>query len=96
MPQLKPKAGMPAVELVGPETSWEELLEIYLEVYKQHRLPGSPPGELVILEEVSAAVPDHPLEKGETSRVRTLTKPKTSHSSKGRKPHQGKRGLHRL
>ena len=43
---------MPAIKLVGPETSREELLEIYLEVYKLHRLPGSPPGELAILEEV--------------------------------------------
>ena len=69
MPQLNPKVGMPAIELVGPETSWEELLEIYLEVYKQHRLPGSPPGELAILQEVLAAVPDCPQEKDETSKV---------------------------
>ena len=34
MPQLDPEVGMPAVELVGPETSREELLGIYLEVYK--------------------------------------------------------------
>ena len=44
MPQLNPEVGIPAVELVGLETSREELLEIYLEVYKLHRLPGSPPG----------------------------------------------------
>ena len=59
MPQLNPEAGIPAIELVGPETSREELLEIYLEVYKLHRLPGSPPGELAIAQEVLAAVPDH-------------------------------------
>ena len=57
MPQLDPEVGMPAIKLVGPETSREELLEIYLEVYKLHRLPGSPPGELAILEEVLAAGP---------------------------------------
>ena len=58
MPQLNPEAGVPTTELVGPETSREELLEIYLEVYKLHRLPGSPSGELVIAQEVFAAVPD--------------------------------------
>ena len=49
MPQLNPEVGVPAVQLVGPETTKEELLEIYLEVYKLHRLPGSPPGEPAIL-----------------------------------------------
>ena len=44
MPQLNPEAGVPAIELVGPETSREELLELYLEVYKLHQLPGSPLG----------------------------------------------------
>ena len=58
MPQLNPEAGIPAVELVGPETSREELLELYLEVYKLHRLPGSPPGELAVAEEVLATIPD--------------------------------------
>ena len=58
MPQLNPEVGIPAVELVGLETSKEELLEIYLEVYKPHRLPRSPPGELAIAQEVLAAVLD--------------------------------------
>ena len=66
MPQLNPKAGVPTVQLVQPETSREELLDIYLEVYKLHRLPSSPPGELAILEEVSAAVPDPSQEEEET------------------------------
>ena len=52
MPQLNPEAGVPAVQLVWLETSREELLDIYLEVYKLHRLPSSPPGEPAILEEV--------------------------------------------
>ena len=60
MPQLNPEAGAPAIQLVGPETTKEELLEIYLEVYKLHRLPGSPPREPAILEEIMASVPDHP------------------------------------
>ena len=42
MPQLNPEAGAPAIQLVGLEMTWEELLNIYLEVYKLHWLPGSP------------------------------------------------------
>ena len=65
MPQLNPEADIPAVELVGPETSRDKLLEIYLEVYKLHRLPGSPLGELAIAQEVLAAVRDYPQRRGE-------------------------------
>ena len=43
MPQLNPEAGISTVQLVRLETSREELLDIYLEVYKLHRLSGSPP-----------------------------------------------------
>ena len=60
MPQLNPEAGIPAVQLVGPETTKEELLEIYLEVYKLHRLPRFPPGEPAVLKEVMASLPDSP------------------------------------
>ena len=60
MPQLNPEAGVPTIQLVGPETTKEELFKIYLEVYNLHRLPGSPPGEPAILEEIMASVPDHP------------------------------------
>ena len=59
LPQLNPEVGIPAVQLVGPETTKEELLEVYLEVYKLHRLPVSPPGEPAILEEVLSSLPDH-------------------------------------
>ena len=65
MPQLDPEAGVPTVELVGPGTSREELLEIYLEVYKLHWLPGSPPGELAIAEEVLSAILDQPQRREE-------------------------------
>ena len=44
---------------MGLETSKEELLELYLEVYKLHRLPGSPAGEPAILQEVLSSLPDH-------------------------------------
>ena len=59
LPQLNPEAGIPAIQLVGPETMKEELLEVYLEVYKMHRLPGSPPEEPAILEEVLSSLPNH-------------------------------------
>ena len=41
MPQLNPEAGIPAIQLVQPETSRGKLLDLYLEVYKLHRLPSS-------------------------------------------------------
>ena len=60
MPQLNPEVGVPAVQLVSPEMSREELIEIYQEVYRLHRLPGSPPGEPAVMEEELAAIPDCP------------------------------------
>ena len=82
MPQLNQEMGVPTVKLVGPETSREELLEIYLEVYKLHRLPGSPPGEPAILEEVLAAVPDRPLRRDEAPQAQVQPSPGDSHPSR--------------
>ena len=82
MPQLNPEVGMPAIQLVQPETSREELLDIYLKVYKLHRLPGSPPVELAILEEVSAAIPGHSQEKEETPNAQMHLATKISTHSK--------------
>ena len=65
MPQLNPEAGAPTIQLVGPKTSKEELQELYLEVYKLHRLPGSPPGEPVLLEEVLSSLEDYQGQKAE-------------------------------
>ena len=64
MPQPNPETGIPAIQLVGPETSKEELQELYLEVYKLHRLPRSPPGEPVLLEEVLSSLKDHQGQRG--------------------------------
>ena len=65
MPQLDPEVDVPAIQLVHLETDREKLLDLYLEVYKLHRLPGSPPGEPAILKEVLSALPCHsPEEKG--------------------------------
>ena len=66
MPQLNPEADISTVQLVQPKTSREELLNIYLEVYKLLRLPSSPPGELAILKEVSTALPCPSMQEEDT------------------------------
>ena len=48
-----------AIQLVGPQTSKKEIQSLYLEVYKQWRLPGSPPREPELLEEVVSSFEDH-------------------------------------
>ena len=52
LPKLDPEADLSAVQLVSPETTKEEILSLYLEVYKQQRLPGSPPGGPELMQEV--------------------------------------------
>ena len=87
MPQLDPEVEAPAIQLVGLEMSKEELMEIYLEVYKLHRLPGSPPGELAIWEEIMAKVPDHPCrEEDQMHEAAVQSHPRSSHSSRSRTP----------
>ena len=80
MPQLNPEA-VPTIQLVWPETSQEELLDIYLEVYKLHRPPGSRPGETAILEEVSATVPDPSWEEEEIPGAQVQSSHKNFHST---------------
>ena len=82
MPQLDPEAGIPAIQLVHLEIGREELLDLYLEVYKMHRLPGSPLGELAILREVSSALPGHLLEEEGSP------DPKDFHPPQSRPPRQ--------
>ena len=79
MPQLDPEAGIPAIQLVYLETGREELLDLYLEVYKLHRLPGSPPGEPTILKEVLSALPCHSLEEEGTPDAQRQPNPKDFH-----------------
>ena len=89
MPQLNPEVGIPAVQLVGPETTKKEQLELYLEVYKLHRLPGSLPGEPAILEEVLSSFPDHQrCEEEKTPAAMAQPHPEGSHSSRSRAPHR--------
>ena len=50
--KLDPETDLSTIQLVSPHTSKEELQSLYLEVYKQWRLPGLPPGEPELMEEV--------------------------------------------
>ena len=59
LPKLDPKVDLSAIQLGGPPTSKKEIQSLYLEVYKQQRLPGSPPRELELLEEVVSSFEDH-------------------------------------
>ena len=86
MPQLNLKVGIRTIGLEGPETSRDKLLEIYLEVYKLHRLPGSPLGELAIAQEVLAAVPDCHQRGGEAPEAQAQPSPGHSHPSNRRRP----------
>ena len=87
MPQLNPEVGTPTIQLVGLETTKEELLEIYLDVYRLHRLPGSHPGEPAIWEEIMAKVPDHPRsEEDQTCEGAVQSCPRGSHFSRSRAP----------
>ena len=56
--KLDPEAYVSAVQLVGPKTSKEEIQFLYLEVYKQWRLLGSPPREPELMEEVVSSFED--------------------------------------
>ena len=89
LPQPNPEAGIPIVQLVGLETMKEELLELYLEVYKLHRLPGSPPGEPAILKEVLSSLPDCQIHEEEEAPA-AMAQPCTegSHFFRSHAPHR--------
>ena len=52
LPKLDPEADLSAIQLVSPKTTKEEILYLNLEVYKQQRLPGSPPGEPELMQKM--------------------------------------------
>ena len=52
LPKLDLEADLSAIQLVGPKTTEEEIISLYLEVYKQQRLPGSLPREPELIEDV--------------------------------------------
>ena len=74
-----PEAGIPAIQLVHPEIDREKLLDLYLEVYKLHRLPSSPPGEPAILKEVLSALPCHSPEEKDTPDAQRQPHPEDFH-----------------
>ena len=59
LPKLDHEADISTIQLVGPQTSMEEIQSLYLEVYKQQRLLGSPPREPELMEEVVSSFKDH-------------------------------------
>ena len=84
MPQLDPEVGIPAIQLVHLEIDREQLLELYLEVYKLHWLPSSPPGEPGILKEISSVLPCHPLVEKGTPNAQRLPSTEGFHSPQNR------------
>ena len=90
MPQLNPEVGIPAIQLVGPQMTKEEFMEIYLQVYKLHRLPSCPPSKLAIWEEIMAKGLDNSYGKeDQTPEAATQSWLESSHSSRSRTPHRG-------
>ena len=59
MPKLDPEADLSTIQLVGPQTSKEEIQFLYYEVYKLQRLLGSPPREPELVEDVVSSFEDH-------------------------------------
>ena len=85
LPKLDPEADLSAIKLVSPKTTKEEILSLYLEVYKQQRLPGSLPGELELTEEVVSSFKGHQGQKKERT-PRATVRPQSFDAwpSKGR------------
>ena len=50
LPKLDPEADISSIQLVGPQTSKEEIQSLYYEVYKLCRLLGSSPREPELME----------------------------------------------
>ena len=88
MPQLDPRADLPAIQLVHPKIGRRELLDLYLEVYKLHRLPGSPPGELAILQEISSTIPGPTSEEEQSPRAQGSSSHRDLCPTEDRHPHR--------
>ena len=86
MPHLDPRAALPTIQLVHPGISRRELLDLYLEVYKLYWMPGSPPGELAILQEISSAIPVLMLEEEESPGTQKPSCHEDLHSLEDRLP----------
>ena len=91
MSQLDPRADLSTIQLVYPMIGRRELLDLYLEVYKLHRLPGSPPGEPAILQEILSAISDPTSEEEQSASTRRSSSHQDLHPPEDRHPCQ-KRG----
>ena len=80
MPQLDPEVRTPAIQLVHLDIKREQLLDLYWDVYKLHRLPGSPLGELAILEEISSTLPHPSSEEEDIPNFQRPPSPENLHS----------------
>ena len=78
MPQLDRRADLSAIQLVYPTIGRRELLDLYLEVYKLHWLPGSPPGEPAILQEILSTISDPTSEEEQSASTQRSSSHKTS------------------
>ena len=76
-----------------PEIDREKLLDLYLEIYKLHRLPSSPPGEPAILKEISSALPCHSPEEKGTPDAQRPPNPKDFHPPQSRPSQWEREGL---
>ena len=88
MPQLDPRAALPTIQLVHPGISQRELLYLYLEVYKLHQMPGLPPGEPAILQEILSAILALMSEEEESPSTQKPSHHEDLHSLEDRHPHQ--------
>ena len=92
LPKLEPKADVPAIQLVGPQTSREEFESLYYEVYKLWRLPGSLPGEPELVAEMVSSLEDcQGWGRGKT--LQTMGEPNPTHvwPPRRRTPRRGRR-----
>ena len=58
LPKLNPEVDVSTIQLVGLQMMREKIQSLYLEVYKQQRLLGSPPREPELMEEVVSSFKD--------------------------------------
>ena len=95
--KLDPQADISAVWSVGPQTSREEFRDLYYQVYKLRRLPGSPSWGLEWIEKLTARVvpslKDH-LRQKEDKPLQGLEDPGLAdiQPSRSKTPRRGRRG----
>ena len=87
LPKLDPEANLSTIQLIGPKTTKEEILSLYLEVYKQQSLPGSPPGGPELMQEVVSYFESHQgWREGRASSATVRPQSKDPQPSKGGVP----------